>query len=187
MNRRESIVRLALLMGGTVVGPRLLRGAENAAAGTAHGASPAAVALLDEIGDTIIPPTDVPGAKAVNIGAFIARMVRDCYEPDQQAAFHQGVQELAAQFRARHGREFVGAPADLRTELLNELNREQVEYTRVKVKGQLEHYFRLLKELTILGYFSSEVGCTQAIRFIEVPGSYSGDVPYKPGDHVWFS
>jgi hypothetical protein len=187
MNRRESIVRLALLMGGTMVGPRLLRAAENVAAGAAPGASPAALALLDEIGDTIIPATDVPGAKAVKIGEFIAMMVRDCYEPDQQAAFHQGVQELTDRFRTQHGREFLGAPGDLRTKFLNGLDQEQQAYTQGKTKDQPAHYFRLLKELTVLGYFSSEVGCTQAIRYIEVPGSFSGDVPYKTGDRVWFS
>jgi hypothetical protein len=145
------------------------------------------LALLDEIGDTIIPVTDVPGAKAVNIGAFIAMMVRDCYEPVQQAVFHQGLQELPDRFRAWHGREFLGAPADKRTKFLNELDGEQQAFTRGKTAEQPEHFFRLLKELTVLGYFSSEIGCTQAIRHIEVPGSYSGDVPYKPGDRVWFS
>lgn len=188
MNRRESIIRLATLMGGTVLGPRLLQGAWHAEEpGGAVSAPTADVALLDEIGDTIIPRTDVPGAKAVGIGAFITMMMRECYEPVQQTAFQSGVDELAKRFRAQQGRAFVGAPAEMRTIFLNELDREQRTYTKGKTKGQPDHWFRGVKELTIIGYFSSEIGCTQAIRFIEVPGSFDGNVPYKKGDRVWFS
>ena len=188
MNRRESIIRLATLMGSTVLGPRLLQGAWNAEEpGGAVSASSGEVALLDEIGETIIPATDVPGAKAVGIGAFITMMVRECYEVDQQTAFQAGLGELAQRFRLRHGRAFVGAPADPRTAFLNELDRAQRTYTKGKRKDQPDHWFRGVKDLTIIGYFSSEIGCTQAIRFIEVPGAFDGNVPYKKGDHGWFS
>ena len=188
MNRRDAIIRMAVLMGSTVVGPRLLQGtwaAETSPA--ASGASAAELALLDELGDTIIPATDVPGAKAVQIGAFIAMMVRDCYGPEDQATFHIGVGELAKEFRTSHGHAFVGAPAAERTAFLNELDRDYQAHKAAKQGRLSPHYFGMLKELTIIGYFSSEIGCTQAIRFTEVPGSYDGNVPYKKGDRVWFS
>jgi hypothetical protein len=186
MNRREAIVKMALLMGGTMVGPRLLHGAWDADAPMpAGGVEPENPGLLDEIGDTIIPATDVPGAKAVGIGAFVTMMVRDCYEEPDQAAFRAGVRELAESYRAKHGRAFVGAPAAERTEFLNALDREQREYTRKRKAGEPAHYFRILKELTVLGYFSSEIGATQALRFVEVPGSFDGSAPYKKGDHAW--
>lgn len=188
MNRREAVIKLATLMGATVVGPRLL-------AATFSGktdARPASfkaedVALLDEIGETIIPATDIPGAKATGIGAFIAMMVDDCYEPRDQAVFRTGLHKLAEGYAKRFGRSFVqGAPTD-RTAFLNELDEEQKAYTATKTTGQPPHYFRMLKELTILGYFSSEIGCTQALRFTEVPGRYDGAAPYRKGDRAWFS
>ena len=74
-----------------------------------------------------------------------------------------------------------------RTAFLNELDREQKAYTDKKTSDQPPHYFRMMKELTILGYFSSEIGCTQAVRFIEVPGRYDGAAPYKKGDRAFFS
>jgi len=188
LNRREAITRLALLMGGTIVGPRFLSGAWAAEAPLAAGDATAAdLSLLDEIGDTIIPATNTPGAKAVHIGAFIAMMVRDCYEPEEQAAFRAGLRELPEKFHAKHGRGFVGAPAELRTAFLNELDREQRAHHAAKKKTDPEHYFRVMKELTILGYFSSEIGATQALRFVEVPGGLDGNVPYKKGDRAWFS
>ena len=49
------------------------------------------------------------------------------------------------------------------------------------------HYFRMMKELTLLGYFTSEVGCTKAMRYVESPGRFDPDVPYAPGDKSWAS
>jgi hypothetical protein len=43
----------------------------------------------------------------------------------------------------------------------------------------------MMKELTLLGYFTSETGCTQARRYVERPGSYNGDLPYKKGDKAF--
>jgi len=186
MNRRDAIIRLALLMGGAVVGPRLLEGAWDAGAPDAGGADPVDLALLDEIGETIIPATDIPGARAVHIGAFIAMMVRDCQGTEAQTAFAAGLKDLTARFQAKYGRSFVGAPATQRTEFLNLLNQEQTIQPRGKAANEPVHYFRLLKELTILGYFSSEIGSTQAVRYLEVPGSYDGNVLYHRGDRAWF-
>ena len=47
------------------------------------------------------------------------------------------------------------------------------------------HYFRMMKELTLLGFFTSEIGSTKALRYVETPGSFDGDVPYKKGDRAW--
>jgi hypothetical protein len=73
-----------------------------------------------------------------------------------------------------------------RTELANALDAEQRQYNRTKPQASPAHYFRMMKELTILGYFSSEIGCTQAVKYVEVPGSYNGDYPYKKGDRAWY-
>lgn len=183
LNRREAIVKMALLMGGTMVGPRLMHGAWDAEAPAGDAGDD--LALLDEIGDTIIPATDVPGAKAVQIGAFIAMMVRECYEAPEKTAVRQGLRELSASYRAQHGHGFVGAPAAERTAFLNGLDLAQRDYTAKKRKEDPAHYFRILKELTILGYFTSEIGATKALRFSEVPGGYNGSAPYRKGEHAW--
>jgi hypothetical protein len=185
MNRREAIIQMALAMGGTMLGPRLLAAALDPSAVSRAGWAAADLALLDEIGDTIIPATDTPGAKAVGIGAFIAMMVDDCYVAADQAAFRTGLTQLAATYQARQGRAFVGGSAETRTALLNELDREQRAYTTKKQRTDPTHYFRMLKELTVIGYFTSEIGATKAARYVESPGSYNGSLPYKKGDRVW--
>jgi hypothetical protein len=47
------------------------------------------------------------------------------------------------------------------------------------------HYFRMMKELALLGYFTSEIGCTQAQRYEETPGKWEPCIPYKAGELAW--
>ncbi len=185
MNRREALIRMALLIGASTVGLRL-QSAEPAAKPGEGGVTwdTGDLALLDEIGDTIIPETDVPGAKAAGIGAFIAMMLRDCYSSQEQAVVHEGVANLAKTFETRFGVPFIRGKAEDRTAFLNELDREQKHATAERHAGP--HYFRVLKELTVLGYFSSEIGGTKALQYVEVPGGFNGSAPYKKGDRSWW-
>jgi hypothetical protein len=184
LTRREAVIHLATLMGATVVGPRL-----SAAFVTtqAHGFTAAELVLLDEIGETIIPATDVPGAKAVGIGTFLAMMMNDCYTPAEQQMFRDGLRQIDTSYTQRFGTDFVSGTAANRTVLLNDLDREQRQHHQNLPPGAPPHYFRVLKELTILGYFSSEIGATQALRYAEVPGRYDGNAPYQRGDRAWFN
>jgi hypothetical protein len=197
MNRREAVIKMAALLGGSLALPRLLTSTWAASEGReSHGFSGDEVALLDEIGETIIPATDIPGAKAVGIGAFMAMMVHDCYEPKEQESFRAGLAKLSDDFRARHGRAFEEGAGEERTAFLNELDAEQRRYTaekkgkdvpEEKAAASPEHHFRMMKDLTVLGYFSSEIGCTQALRYLETPGRYDGNMPYQKGDKAWYS
>ncbi len=195
LTRREAIKRMAILMGATAVGPSLLAG--NFGLQTPLDFSDADIALLDELGETIIPETNIPGARAVRIGAFIAMMVADCHTPTAQKAFREGLAKLPADYAARFGEQFIGGRAENRTQFLNALDAEQRKYTAAN-KRKLDdfaagvstdevppHYFRMIRELTILGYFSSEIGSTKAVKYVEVPGRYDGNVPYQKGD-TWF-
>ncbi|HEY9226721.1 MAG TPA: gluconate 2-dehydrogenase subunit 3 family protein [Gemmatimonadaceae bacterium] len=49
------------------------------------------------------------------------------------------------------------------------------------------HYFRMMKELALLGYFTSEIGCTKAMRYAESPGRFDPCTPYTPGEPAWAS
>jgi hypothetical protein len=69
--------------------------------------------------------------------------------------------------------------------LLTALDKEQKAYQDKKAKDDPSHYFRMMKELTLLGYFTSKEGATMALRYKAVPGRYDGNVPYKKGDKAW--
>ena len=185
MNRRAALGRMALLMGGTIVGAQyFLNGTRVLGKEAAPGFSAADIALLDEIGETIIPATGTPGAKATQIVAFMVMMVNDCYDAAHHAIFQAGLAAVDEACRKQTGKAFLAASAAERTALLNQL--DAAARPPQNPPGP-PHYFRLMKQLTLLGYFSSEIGCTQALRYQEVPGSFNGNVPYKKGDRAWFT
>lgn len=187
MNRRDAIKQLTLLMGGAIIGAEtFLRGETLAGKSAPLQLSGEELALLDEIGETIIPTTNTPGAKAVGIGAFMKMMVNDCYDEAHQDVFKAGLAQLDAACRQSCGKGFLQASAAGRTALLNQLDAEARKHQAQKAAGAPAHFFRMLKQLTLLGYFTSEIGCTQALRYAEVPGSYNGNVPYQKGDRAWF-
>jgi hypothetical protein len=141
--------------------------------------------LLDEAADTILPETSTPGAKAAGVGPFIALMVADTYTAEEQQTFIDGLADLEARSRAEFGAGFAEASAAQRTGLLERIDREQFEYMRARTDGAPTHYFRMFKQLTLLGYFTSEIGCTQAQRYREAPGRFEPCVPYAEGDRAW--
>lgn len=136
------------------------------------------IALLDEVADTILPETKTPGAKAAHVGAFMALMVTDTYEERNQTIFRDGMKKIS-------DASFMTATPAQRLALLEQLDREQKAYMDARQQGAPPHFFRLMKELTLLGYFTSEIGCTQAMRYLETPRVFEPCVPYTPGETSW--
>ena len=191
LTRREAILRVSALFGGVAL---VGQGALLAACATTERASrPAAgspftasdIALLGEIADTILPETSTPGAKAAGVGPFIALMVTDTYDPREREIFLAGLETLEAECHAVLGVSFMDASAAQRLALLERLDREQFEFMSARPSTTAPHYFRMIKELSLLGYFTSEIGYTQAMRYIEVPGRFDPCVPYTPGERSW--
>lgn len=186
IDRREAIRRVSAMLGGVVfVGSGdLLTAVEHAHARVAAarkqiGAFTAQdIALLDEVADTILPDTKTPGAKAAKVGPFMAVMVTDTYDEQEQGIFRDGMRKLnEAGFMTK-------TPAE-RLTLLEQLDREAKAYMDARARGAPTHYFRQIKELTLLGYFTSEIGCSQAMRYRETPGRFDPCVPYTPGETAW--
>jgi hypothetical protein len=147
------------------------------------------IALLDEIADTILPETDTPGAKDAGVGPFMALMVTDVYEPREQEVFREGLERVERESVEEHGVGFMDAEPAQRLALIAELDREQLDYVRPPPpEGADEsppHFFRMMKQLTLLGYFTSEIGATMALQYVESPGRYDPCVPYTPGERDW--
>ena len=189
MNRREALARLLAITGTVAIGAELfLTGCRTPEAKQrTEPLTPAELALLDEIGETIIPTTDTPGAKAVGIGAFMATTAKNCYDNTAYASFRGGIARIDDASRKHHGKPFMESTAAERIGFLNALDKEQRQHAREKGRTEGPHYFRLMKELTLVGYFTSEIGCTKALRYVESPGSYDGNVPYHKGDRAFYN
>ncbi len=185
MNRREAVTAVAWLMGGALISADLLVSCTPKSKDVSDLFKPEQLSFLNEVADTILPTTSSPGAKAANVGEFIAVMVRDCYTPEDQKIFMEGFAKLDKASDDKYNKDFMELSAKQRTELLTALDEEQKEHMRTKAPEDPNHYFRMMKELTLLGYFSSEIGATQALRYDPVPGRYDGCMPYKKGDRAW--
>jgi hypothetical protein len=189
MNRREALSSVALLLGGTIIGAEaFLSGCktDEKKLGVSVALTPDDISFLDEVGETILPTTaSSPGAKETKIGDFMKTIVNDCYEDKDQKIFLDGMQKLDAASKAKNGKSFLDADAKQRHDLLVDLDKEQKDYTSKKKPEDPAHYFRMMKELTLWGYFTSEAGATKALRYVAVPGKYEGCIPYKKGDKAW--
>lgn len=212
MDRRSALQRVALIMGGTIIGAEaFLSGCKTTPAKEGL-FSVDDLAFLDEVGETILPTTpSSPGAKAAQIGQFMKTIVTDCYTEDDQKTFTDGIGKLNDAAKKKFDKGYMDLPADQRTALLIDLDKEAKQHakeigeraaklteeekhqmTQAKNTGTYKrdpadepHYFGMIKQLTLWGYFSSKPGATQALRYIAVPGKYEGCIPYKKGDKAW--
>lgn len=217
MDRRELLKTIALLTGSTVIGVDVfLSGCKTTPVNTGL-FSAEDIALLDDIGETIIPTTpDSPGAKAAQIGELMKAMVTDCYSEEQQRVFTDGIVSLRKACNEKYQKDFSALSATDKTEFLTSLDKEAKEFVNTgnyknkkevfdkaedkkqkeeEAKGNFSygylkqkfppHYFTMIKQLTLWGYFTSKPGATQALRYIETPGKYDGNYSYKEGDKAF--
>ena len=192
IDRREAIKRVSMLLGGVALvgGSAIWTGCRNdrtPSASTGGAFTPDDVALLDEVADTILPETKTPGAKAAKVGAFMAVMVTDCYDEHDQQIFRAGMKQLDDASQKANGKSFMASTPKERLTLLEALDREQKAYMDKKKPTEPSHYFRMMKELTMLGYFTSEIGYTKAQRYAEAPGRFDPCTPYTKGETSWAS
>lgn len=187
MNRREALERVALIFGGTVIGgAAFLQGCKTSEKGAfVFSLTQEQIAFLDEVAETIIPTTNTPGAKAAKVGEFMQVMVTDCYEEKDQQVFSEGISKIDEASTNKYSKLFLELTPEDRTSLFNEINKELKEYNDNKKEGDPNHYFAMMKQLTLLGYFTSEIGATQALRYVAVPGRHEGCIPYQKGDRAW--
>ena len=185
MDRREAVKYISLLLGGTLVGGSAYLSGCKSNTGKEMKFTEEDIAYLDEMANTILPDTATPGAKAAKVGLFMTVMVNDCYEENDQKIFHDGMVKLDDLSKKNYNSSFMKINDQQRHDLLVQLDHEQKDYMKNKKKEEPSHYFRIMKELTLLGYFTSEIGCKKARRYIETPGKYEGSIPYKKGDRAF--
>lgn len=183
INRRDALRYTAVMLGGSVIGAdAFLTGCASKNEGSTI-FSEGDLMLLDEIGETILPESSrSPGAKAAQIGAFMKTMIVDCYSESEQKIFISGIEEVRREAKERYHQDFLTLASAERFEILSEFDK----VSRERNDKEQPHFFKLMKQLTILGYFTSEIGVTQAMRYDPAPGSYDGCVKYTDGDKAWY-
>lgn len=187
MERRDFIKKTSILTGAALVGGQyMFTACKNPKADTTIAFSIKDINLLDEIGEVILPTTSTPGAKAAHVGAFMEIMVRDCYDEKDQKIFLSGLSAFKEIVKKDHSKEFFHLNDDEKNSLIVALDKEAKDNEASKTESKAAtHYFTMIKQLTLLGYFTSEIGMTEALVYLEVPGKWDPDMEYKEGDRNW--
>jgi len=180
MERRELLKMIALLTGVAFVGTDLLLSGCNGPNEPIFSKND--IAFFDEVAETIIPRTTTPGAKDAEVGRFIALYASDCYDLLQQQCLKQGITQLNNTSKKKFNLDFVQLAVGQRLSLLTDIDNEAKK--RRSEKDVLPNYFTLMKQLTLLGFFTSKVGATEVLRYLPLPGGYQGCMDYH-GETAW--
>lgn len=189
ISRREALHHLTLLVGGAISAPAvsaILSGcrAEPApAAWTPEALTTDQVDLLGTLVDLIIPPTDTPGAKDAGVPVFIDKLLRDWVESEDRVRFQTGLAAVDEEMQETHGVAFREATPEQQNAFLTRLDQEAIQ-AREDGADPLP-FFATLKEWTLVGYYTSEIGATQELRWLAAPGRYDADLPLNEVGPTW--
>lgn len=182
MKRREALKLTSSLIGTAIIGSELFLLGCTDRDESKKLFSDSDINLLDEVGEVILPRTQSsPGAKDAKIGLFMESIVTDCYDEKEQSIFRKGIKELNRMSEDRYGNDFLELDDEQKFDLIVMLDKDTRDFTYDKTP----HFFPMMKQLTIWGYFTSELGATKALRYNQVPGKFIGCILYKNGEKAW--
>jgi len=193
MQRRE-VIRLLL---GTAALPLLPREVL-ALLSQVHSDLPAGAALktlnphqdatVTTIAELILPQTETPGAKAVRVNEFIDLILTEWYEDEDRTKFLTGLANVDTQSRDLFGKDFVDCAGAQQKQLLTALDQELTEmrqadvYSSHRRRRELlgdKSFFHAIKQLTLVGYFTSEEGAKQALHYEVIPSKHIQCAPLE--------
>jgi hypothetical protein len=200
MNRRDAVRRISVLLGGAISAPTLT--------GLLHGCgqatdqrdyvprtlTPDQFRLVRIIADHVIPTTDTPGAAEAGVHRFIDEMLTDFYTEEERTQFLAELAHVDDASRSVFGQPFARLDRGQQIELLGILDADAfpdeqedpdgVARTAARVAGGDPPFMRTMKELTISGYYTSQIGQTVELRPVPF-GPYRGDVPFNEVGRAW--
>jgi len=207
MNRREAIQRVAMLMGGAISAPAIFGTLKGYADEPGPNWKPTVLdkdemAVVSRIADIILPRTDTPGALDVGVPAFIDTMLKDVYSKESQDRYRRELKDFDAAATKEHGKSFLKLDARQQKGLVQSFQdaaiadeqavraQEQqklvqevrgaallAQRTEPSVWTHPRPFILTLRELTLLGFFTSRAGATQVLQYVAIPGAYHGCLP----------
>ena len=188
ISRRQALEQVALLLGGAisaptvagVLSPATRRAWAASPAWAPRTLSPAQLELVATLAEHIIPQTDTPGARTAGVHRFVDTLLTDHYAATERDRFLAGLTAVDGRARSAHGNVFVQCAPEQRIALLTEM--DAAAYA--SGSGEDGWFFRRMKELTLVGYYTSEMGATRELH-ISPFGPYHGDIPYRSVGRSW--
>lgn len=137
--------------------------------------------LVTTIAELIIPETDTPGARAARVNTFVDKMLTEWYKADERAHFLSGLADVDARAQDVIGKAFMEGTAEEQTAVLQAMEQDAMEQDATP----LPPFFHTMKELTLVGYYTSEIGATQELQWLAAPGRYDGCAPLEEVGRTW--
>lgn len=206
INRREALLRTSHIIGGVLSASTI--------AAVMSGCKPRTIDLdwipeimtpdqaltVAEITERIIPATNTPGAKAAMVDRFIDAFLKDIASEEEQAEFSSGINTVNDLSVTRFKMKFAELSVENQDAILTEISvpaiaekseeelASELANEGEKVQGSIardQRFFNMMRQLTITGYFTSEIGAREALKFDEIPGTWQGCVPYEEIGGAW--
>ena len=198
MQRRE-VIRLLLGTAALPLLPRevfaLLRQVHNELPATPalKTLNPHQDATVTTMAELIIPQTETPGAKAVRVNEFIDLILTEWYDDEDRTKFRAGLANVDTQSRDLFGKDFVDCPAAQQKQLLTALDEQLTEKRQADILSSHRRrrellvnndFFYAVKQLTLVGYFTSEEGAKQALHYEVIPSKHIQCAPLEEAEAV---
>lgn len=198
MNRREALKQTSLILGYAVSAPVVAAFLDGCKARPALNYKPVfftedEARMVAEIAEIILPRTDTPGAKDVGVPGFIDALIGEVYSSEEQDKFRKGLAGINDEALKAYGNAFLDSTPAQQTELITNLNNKALEGSEKGAAqgwwnagtAQEQPFILKIKELTLLGFFTSEPGATQVLQYKQVPGPFKGCVPLSEVGKAW--
>ena len=169
MKRRVALKSLAVVVAGVVFLPGCDLSNKASSEVVQSFMSSSQEKLLASIVETIIPATDTPGARELEVHNYIKIMVADCHEPEVQNIFFKGLDTVGELAKEKFGKDYAALSPAQQLEILKVLESSGEESEK--------EFYSLIKGLTIQGYMTSEYVMVNHVGYKLVPGHYKGCVP----------
>jgi gluconate 2-dehydrogenase gamma chain len=177
--RREVLRRAAWILGGAISAPAALailqgcsaKDTPKSADWTPKYFKGNEAAVITAIADVILPKTDTSGALDASVPAFVDSMMAEVYNAEAQQRFHEGCSEFEAAAKAA-GKGFLEQDKAAQTATV-----KQALETALSAEAAQRPFILMVRELTLLGFYTSQVGITENMDYQAVPTAYHGCVP----------
>jgi hypothetical protein len=180
MQRRTALKQLMLVTGGALLLPSCIKNIKQSSLDLVKvKVSADQEQLLEAITETIIPATDTPGGKDLQLHRFVFRMIDDCYAAGEQEKFMSGLTGFDTMAEAKAGGSFVTLSPEEKLNLLNELESVTGSADDAAKQQPVNFFYSLTKDLTIRGYMTAEYVMTQQLHYNMIPGRFEGCVRVK--------
>jgi len=142
-------------------------------------------AMVRTITEIIIPQTNTPGAKAAKVNEFIDLILTEWYDNEEKSIFLTGLGEVDSRTRDLFGKDFVDCAEKQQLEVLQALDddlaatRVEPEPMRRRRRPPEKNFFSMIKQLTLIGYYTSEVGFEQELHAEIIPSRHAGCAPLQ--------